>query len=58
MRWQRNMGKIKEQNKIPEKELNKTKTSNLLHVKFKTLVVRMFKDLSEDFNEKRRNIKM
>ena len=35
MRRQRKM-KIKEQNKTPEKELNKTEISNVLDAKFKT----------------------
>ena len=41
------MTQIKEQNKTPEKELNKMETSKLLHAHFKTLVIRMFKELSE-----------
>ena len=45
MRRQRNMAQMKEQIKTPEKELNKMKISN---VEFKTLVIRMLKELSED----------
>ena len=44
------MSQMKEQNKTPEKELNKIKISNLLDAEFKTLVIRMFKELSEDLN--------
>ena len=44
------MAKMKEQNKTPEKELNKMETSNLLDAEFKTLVIRMLKELSEDLN--------
>ena len=39
MRRQRDMPKMKEQNKTPEKELNKMETSNLPDAKFKTLVI-------------------
>ena len=45
MKRQRNMAQMKEQIKTPEKELNKMKISN---VEFKTLVIRMLKELSED----------
>ena len=41
---------MKEQNKTPEKELNKMKTSNPLEAEFKTLVIKMLSELSEDFN--------
>ena len=47
MRRQRNTAQMKEQNKTPEKELNKTETANLSHVEFKTLVIRMLKELIE-----------
>ena len=50
MRRQRNMAQMKEQIKIPEKELNKMKISNLPDAEFKTLVIRIFKVLSEDFS--------
>ena len=35
------MFQLKEQNKTPEKQLNKMETSNLLDALFKTLVIRM-----------------
>ena len=41
-RIQRNMAQMKEQNKTPEKELNKMETSNLLDA-FKSLVLMMLK---------------
>ena len=44
------MSQMKEQNKTPEKELNKMETRNLLDAEFKTLVMRMLKKLSENFN--------
>ena len=50
MRRQRNMAQMKEQVKTPEKELNKVEISNLSDAEFKTLVIRMLKDLSEDFS--------
>ena len=49
MRRQRNMVQIKEQNKTPEKELNKMETSNLV-AKFKTPTIRMLNELSRNFN--------
>ena len=48
MRRQSNMAQMKEQNKTPEKELNKMEANNLSDVEFRTLVIRMFKELSED----------
>ena len=50
MRRQRNMAQRKEQIKTPEKELNKMEISNLSDAEFKTLVIRMLKELSEDLN--------
>ena len=50
LRRQRNMVQIKEEIKTPEKELNKMKISNLAEAKFKTLVIRMLKELSEDLS--------
>ena len=44
------MSQMKEQNKTPEKELNKIKISNLLDAEFKTRVIRMFHELSENLN--------
>ena len=48
MRRQRNMAQMKEQIKIPEKELNKMEISNLSDPEFKTLLITMLKELSED----------
>ena len=44
----RNMTQMREKIKTPEKDLNKTGTSNLSSAEFKTLVIRMLKELSED----------
>ena len=41
---------MKEQIKTPDKELNKMEISNLSDAEFKTLVIRMLKELSEDLN--------
>ena len=41
---------MKEQNKTPEKELNKMEISNLSDAEFKTLVIRMLKELIGYFN--------
>ena len=50
MRRQGNVAQMKEQIKTPEKELNKMKKSNLLDAEFKTLFIRMLKELSEDLS--------
>ena len=44
MRRQKNRAQMKEQNKTPEKELNKMEISNLSDTEFKTLVIRMLKE--------------
>ena len=41
---------MKEQIKTPQKELHKMEISNLSDAEFKTLVIRMLKELSEDLN--------
>ena len=50
MRTQRNMAQMKEQIKTPEKELIKMEISNLSDAEFKPLVIKMFKELSEDLS--------
>ena len=45
MRRQRNMAQMNEQNKTPEKELNKLETGKLLDAEFKTLIIKMLKEL-------------
>ena len=50
MKRQRNMAQTKEQNKSPEKELNEVELSKLSDAEFKTLVIRMLKELIEYFN--------
>ena len=44
------MAQMKEQIKTPEKELNKMEISNLSDAEFKTMVIRMLKELSEDLS--------
>ena len=44
------MAQMKEQNKTLEKELNKMEKSNLSDEEFKTLVIRMLKELIGYFN--------
>ena len=46
MRRQRNMAQMKEQIKTPEKELSKMEIASLSDAEFKTLVIRMLKELS------------
>ena len=50
MRRQRNMAQMKEQIKTPEKELNEMEISHLSDTEFRTLVIRMLKELSENLN--------
>ena len=44
------MAQMKEQITTLEKELNKREISNLLDTQFRTLVIRMLKELSEDLS--------
>ena len=44
------MAQMKEQIKTPEKELNEKEISNLTDVEFKTMFIRMLKELIEDLN--------
>ena len=44
------MAQVKDQKKTPEKELNKIEARKLLNAEFKTLVIKMLKELSEDIN--------
>ena len=44
------MALMKEQIKTPERKLNEMDISNLSDAKFKTLVIRMLKELSEDLS--------
>ena len=50
MRRQRNMAQMKEPIKTPEKEVNEMEIAKLSVAEFKTLVIRMFKELSEDLS--------
>ena len=50
MQRQRNMSQMKEQEKYPERELNKMETRKLPDTEFKTMVIRMLKELNENFN--------
>ena len=55
IRRQRNTYRIKEQNRILEKELKRIETSNVPDTEFKTLVIRVLNNLSENFNKKTGN---
>ena len=50
MRRQRNMAQMKEQIKTAEKELNEMEISNLSDAEFKTLFIRMLKEISKDLS--------
>ena len=47
LRRQRNITQMKKQIITPEKELSATEIANLLDAEFKTLVIRMLKELIE-----------
>ena len=47
MRRQRNIAQMKEQNKTLKNELSKMEIANLSNAEFKTLVIRMLKELTE-----------
>ena len=47
IRRQKNMTQMKEKIKTPEKELNEMDVSNLSDAEFKTLVIRMLKEISK-----------
>ena len=44
------MAHMKKTSKTPEEELNKMEISNVSDAEFKTLVIRMLKELNEDLN--------
>ena len=50
MKRERNRSKMKEQGKSPEKELSDMEASKLPGTEFKTMVIRMLKELTENFN--------
>ena len=52
------MAQMKEQNKIPEKELTEMEITNLSDAEFKTLVVRMLKELIEYGNNIKEEMKV
>ena len=58
MRRQRNMAQMKEQNKTSQKELNETDIANLSDAEFKTLVIRMLKELIEYGNNIKEEMKI
>ena len=43
------MAQMKEQIKTPEKQLKEMEISNLSDAKFKTLLIRMFRELSKEY---------
>ena len=53
-RTRRNTFQIKEQNKTLDKRTNKMETSNLPDAEFKTLVIRVLNEFSENFKRIKR----
>ena len=49
---------MKEQNKTPEKELNEMEIANLSDAEFKTLVIRMLKELTDYGNNIKEGMKV
>ena len=47
MKTQRNIAQMKEQNKTPEKEISAIEIANISDAEFKTLVIRMLRELLE-----------
>lgn len=58
METQNNFFQMKKQNKAAEKELNKMEKNNPRDTAFKTLVIKMFNDPSENVKKEIGNIKM
>ena len=56
MRRQRNTFQVREQDEIPEKELNETEINNLPDKQYKLIVIRMLSDLGR-LNEHRTSAK-
>ena len=52
------MAQKREQNKTPEKQLNKTEIANLSNAEFKTLVIKMLKELIEYSNNIKEEMKV
>ena len=52
-----NMAQMKEQNKTPEKELSEMEITNLSDAEFKTLVIRLLKELIEYGNNIKEEMK-
>ena len=50
------MAQMKGQIKTPEKELNEMEISNLSDAEFKTLLIRMLKELSEDLSNIKKDL--
>ena len=54
---QRNMPQMKEQKKSPEKELNEMQATKILNAEFKTIIIRMLKDVRESLDDLSDNLK-
>lgn len=50
------MTQMKQQEKSPEKELNEMESTKIPDVEFKTMVIRMFKDLTRRMGDLRENL--
>ena len=57
MRRLKNMFQMKEQDKTPEKELNKMGTNSLPDSEFETLFIRMLNERNENFKKETGNMR-
>ena len=51
------MPQMKEQKKSPEKELNEMQATKILNAEFKTIIIRMLKDVRESLDDLSDNLK-
>ena len=56
MRRQRNRSQMREAEKSPKEELSEMEAGKLLHTEFKTTIIRLLKELSENFNSIKKNM--
>ena len=52
------MAQVKDQNKTPEKELSKVEINNLSDAEFKTLVIRMLREMCESGQKIKEKVKV
>ena len=53
---QRNVSHMKEEERYPQDEISEIETSNLLDTEFRKMVIRIPKELNENYNSMKKNI--